>query len=334
MNLYRCAVEHTRTVLPKKFPALLTGSPQRHALGAQQLLPYRQNWTPAERLGSNLSCRAQTSRRIVLSSSMDHTPPFTIVGKGRVGQALREMGAGEDVLIGRGEPIVGPDGPIIVCTRNNDLQGVVEATSPERREDLVFIQNGMLQPWLDSTGLGSNTQVLVYFAVAKLGDKPTDGKTDVNPEGLTAATGKHAQAVADRLARGGLACKVLDRVAYQRAMLEKLIWICAFMVVGARHGCTVGEVESQHRDEVGDVIQELAAAGERELGIQLDPGCQERLNAYARAVSHFPTAVKEFEWRNGWFYGISRRELDAGRADPCPTHTALLKEVRALPGDA
>jgi len=26
----------------------------------------------------------------------------------------------------------------------------------------------------------------VYFAVAKLGDKPTDGKTDVNPEGLTA----------------------------------------------------------------------------------------------------------------------------------------------------
>ena len=44
----------------------------------------------------------------------------------------------------------------------------------------------MLQPWLDSVGLGSNTQVLVYFAVAKKGEKPTDGKTDVNPEGLTA----------------------------------------------------------------------------------------------------------------------------------------------------
>ena len=29
-------------------------------------------------------------------------------------------------------------------------------------------------------------QVLVYFAVAKKGEKPTDGKTDVNPEGLTA----------------------------------------------------------------------------------------------------------------------------------------------------
>jgi hypothetical protein len=29
-------------------------------------------------------------------------------------------------------------------------------------------------------------------------------------------------------------------------MLEKLVWISAFMLVGARHGgCTVGEVEAQ-----------------------------------------------------------------------------------------
>lgn len=157
--------------------------------------------------------------------------------------------------------------------------------------DLVFIQNGMLQPWLDSKGLGENTQagaehatvhvqrrtfrscrwrtprplprtqpginsgmhgpctacalkrrawddrflvcpwgvdwlqVLVYFAVAKKGDKPTDGKTDVNPEGLTAAYGKHAQAVAQRLEAGGLSCKVLDKQPFTQAMLEKLVWI-------------------------------------------------------------------------------------------------------------
>ncbi len=186
-------------------------------------------------------------------------------------------------------------GPIIVCTRNDDLAAVVQATPPSRRggershthigpfqrrqgcrarlggafqlgcargcgrvgphADLVFIQNGMLQPWLDAQELGDNTQVsklsawqrcmpaaarpahplpqrclgtflactahtprlrlerrrcvaasaacgaagrksfsvgptaaqvLVFFAVAKKGDKPTDGKTDVNPEGLTA----------------------------------------------------------------------------------------------------------------------------------------------------
>ena len=40
--------------------------------------------------------------------------------------------------------------------------------------------------------------------------------------------------------------QVLDRPAFTRSMLEKLVWICAFMLVGARHGgCTVGEVEAQ-----------------------------------------------------------------------------------------
>ena len=51
-------------------------------------------------------------------------------------------------------------------------------------------------------------QVLVYFAVAKKGDAPTDGKTDVNPEGLTAAYGPHAAVVAARLHAAGLSCKV------------------------------------------------------------------------------------------------------------------------------
>ena len=51
-------------------------------------------------------------------------------------------------------------------------------------------------------------QVLVYFAVAKQGNKPEDGKTDTNPEGLTAAWGLHAEAVASRLHANDLACKV------------------------------------------------------------------------------------------------------------------------------
>lgn len=52
-------------------------------------------------------------------------------------------------------------------------------------------------------------QALVYFAVAKKGETPIDGKTDANPEGLTAVTGKHANAFAARLAAGDLSCKVL-----------------------------------------------------------------------------------------------------------------------------
>ena len=81
-------------------------------------------------------------------------------------------------------------------------------------------------------------QVLVYFAVAKLGEAPVDGKTDTNPEGLTAATGRHAAAFADRLAAGGLACNTLDCAAYKRSMLEKLIWIWFASWSGV--GCHLG----------------------------------------------------------------------------------------------
>jgi len=255
-----------------------------------------------------------------------------IVGAGRVGQALQNMGGGRDILVKRGETVPADStGPIFVCTRNDVLGAIVDATPESRREDLVFIQNGMLAPWLESKGLSAATQVLVYFAVAKLGDPPLDGKTDTNPEGLTAATGKWAEATAARLHSAGLSCKVLDAEEFKKPMLEKLIWICAFMLVGARHpGATVGVVEKEHRGEVVQLINELAGAAAAEMGTEFDEGIEDRLCAYARSVAHFPTAVKEFEWRNGWFYAISKRALESGKQDPCPLHTAWLTELGVI----
>ena len=72
---------------------------------------------------------------------------------------------------------------------------------------------------------GGTLQVLVYFAVAKKGEKPMDGKTDKNPEGLTAAWGPHAAAIAQRLQDNNLSCQLPSRDAFKQAMLEKLIWI-------------------------------------------------------------------------------------------------------------
>ena len=83
---------------------------------------------------------------------------------------------------------------------------------------------------------------------------------------------------------------------------------------------------------------------------------EDRLCAYSRAVSHFPTAVKEvialnsmraygfvtyfhlskplvqlqFKWRNGWFYSLSKKAIAAGKPDPCPLHTAWLKELNVI----
>ncbi|KDO46114.1 hypothetical protein CISIN_1g021746mg [Citrus sinensis] len=258
--------------------------------------------------------------------------PAAIVGGGRVGTALKEMGKGQDLLVKRGELVpLDFEGPIFVCTRNDDLEAVLEAAPRSRWNDLVFFQNGMIEPWLESKGLKDANQVLAYFAVSKLGERPIDGKTDTNPEGLTAAYGKWASVVAERLSVGGLSCKVLDKEAFQKQMLEKLIWISAFMLVGARHtGATVGVVEKEYRSEVSALIAELALAAAAEKGITFDPAMEDRLCAYSRAVANFPTAVKEFKWRNGWFYSLSEKASAEGKPDPCPLHTAWLKEIKVV----
>lgn len=258
--------------------------------------------------------------------------PAVIVGGGRVGRALQEMGSGQDLLVKRGDPVpLDFEGPILVCTRNDDLDAVLEVTPKSRWSDLVFFQNGMLEPWFQSKGLGDADQVLAYFAVSKLGEPPIDGKTDTNPEGLTAAYGKWASAVAARLHAGGLTCKVLDKETFQKQMLEKLIWISAFMLVGARHpGATVGAVEKEFRSEVSSLIAELASAAAAEKGIVFEEAIEERLCAYSRAVAHFPTAVKEFKWRNGWFYSLSDKAVAEGKPDPCPLHTAWIKELKVV----
>lgn len=258
--------------------------------------------------------------------------PAVIVGGGRVGRALQGMGSGDDLLVKRGDSVpLDFAGPILVCTRNDDLDAVLESTPKSRWSDLVFFQNGMLEPWLQSKGLSDADQVLAYFAVSKLGEPPIDGKTDTNPEGLTAAYGKWASAVAGRLHAGGLSCKVLDKEAFQKQMLEKLIWISAFMLVGARHpGATVGVVEKEFRSEVSSLIGELASAAAVEKGIVFDEGMEDRLCAYSRAVSHFPTAAKEFKWRNGWFYSLSQKAIAEGKPDPCPLHTEWLKELKIV----
>ena len=74
-------------------------------------------------------------------------------------------------------------------------------------------------------------------------------------------------------------------------------------------------------------MTELAEAGAEKLGIEAKGGYLERLCAYSRSVAHFPTAVKELQWRNGWFSALSDEAKAAGRQDPCPRHTAWLAEV-------
>ena len=111
---------------------------------------------------------------------------IAIIGGGRIGAFLYESNNQVDTLITRssGQSInENGSGPIYICTRNDDLLDVINKTPKNRKCDLVFLQNGMLEPFLESQGLAENTQGLIYFAISKKGEKPIDGKTDLNPEG-------------------------------------------------------------------------------------------------------------------------------------------------------
>ena len=182
---------------------------------------------------------------IAISTATKLITPGTIIGGGRIGSFLYESNNKLDTLITRssGQTInEDTQGPIYICTRNDDLNDIITKTPLKRRSDLVFLQNGVLENLLKTHNLLDNTQGLIYFAVNKKGEPPIDGKTDLTPEGLTSITGKWASDFANRLISSGLACHVLNKEKWTIAMYEKLIWISAFMIVGAKYGgCTVGQ---------------------------------------------------------------------------------------------
>jgi len=258
------------------------------------------------------------------SSSSDFC---TIIGgNGRIGSLLAQ-GSGPSLLIGRGESIPSePQGtPIFIATRNDSLHSIIDACPNNRKADLVFLQNGYLDAFLQSKGLADNTQALLYLSVPAKGVPPVDGITSKNPQGLTSATGKHASALAKRLQSLGLKCNVYTSMEkeYKPAMFEKLIWISTYMLVGTAKKCSsVGQAGDLYPSLVQSIIQELVQAVEKKEGITFTSGTVPRLAAYTEVVKDFPCAVKEFEWRNEYFYKLGN--------DACPIHNALLRECRDL----
>jgi len=261
-----------------------------------------------------------TDTGLALASSGTVESGFcTVIGGGRIGSMLME--GGESLLLRRGDsiPEENEGTPILVATRNDSLNGIIDACPENRKKDLVFMQNGYLDDFLSSKGLLDNTQVLLFVSVTALGAEPIDGITSANPEGLTSAMGIHAEAFQSRLAALGLKCNVVSSEGYRPAMFEKLIWISTYMLVGAARECSsVGQAGSEHGELVEQVVNELLAAVSAKEGITFEPGALQRLAAYTDVVADFPCAVKEFEWRNQYFYNLGD--------DACPIHNGLLRE--------
>lgn len=93
------------------------------------------------------------------------------------------------------------------------------------------------------------------------------------------------------------------------------------MLVGTAKQCkSVGEAGAEHGELVAQVVRELVSAVSTNENIAFPEGTLERLVAYTDVVADFPCGVKEFEWRNQYFYNLGD--------DACPTHNALLRECQ------
>jgi len=226
---------------------------------------------------------------------------YTIIGAGRIGTTLASF-ASNTVLLRRGERGLAQSGPIIVCTRNRDLENVLANIPNHRREDLVFVQNGMLHSWLQSNGLEHCTQALLYFAVSKIGDDPVDG-------GGTVVKGKWADAFADLLSKGNLECVLIDEEGYLAQSAEKFLWNCVFGVLCQHFDCSVGVLCQQYQQETLNLIAELQAITATQLQITLDDGLAQRLIEYSLSIADYKGAVKEWPWRNGWLWNIEESPL-------------------------
>lgn len=245
--------------------------------------------------------------------------PVTIVGAGRIGGALAARSPTPCALVTRTagwDALGAPAGaPIVVATGADDLGDVLARTPAHRRPDLVFVQNGMIDPWLAERGLQANGRALLYFAVPRRG-------AAIEPGGTTVLTGRHADALAAWFAAMDLPAAVVPRGEFTAAALEKLIWNAAFGLLSERFTCPVGQVVEQHRDVLAALVAELAAVGRAALGADLGPGLLDRLCRYSLAIPTYRGAVKDWPWRNGWFVAAA-----AAHRVPTPAHDAALRAV-------
>ena len=250
---------------------------------------------------------------------------ITIVGAGRIGTLFSTLKAVEPLievaLLKRGEVELLPSGPIVICTRNDDLDGVLSWVPEDRYADLIFIQNGMLQSWFDERHLSTVTQGLLYIAVSKVGDVPVDGHRSV-------VTGPQSDVFVWLMTRLGLQCKAVEQSVFFVEMLEKLLWNCVFGLLCDVFDIPVGQIVEEHHSAVSRLTVELLDVAIPELGLDYsqvnNEALLERLCTYSMSIPLYKGALKEWSWRNGWFWS---RQNDTTYAT---NHGKYLKAIQAI----
>jgi ketopantoate reductase len=246
-----------------------------------------------------------------------------VIGAGRVGTAIarRSRDAGLSCTLVTHtegwEALAGaPGDPIVVAVRNDDLEDMIPRVPAHRRPDLVFVQNGMIRPWLRKHGLGPVTRGLLYVAVPE-----RDGA--LTPGGDSPFCGSHGLGMARWFVHIGIPAREVDWALFSGLEAEKLVWIAVFGLLCERFDADVGTIVREHRDLVDGLCRELGPVLRAGIGVDVPPDrLAQRICAYSLAIGRYRGGVKDWPWRNGWIDATAAR-----MRLPTPLHRELLEHV-------
>ena len=235
-----------------------------------------------------------------------------VIGAGRIGTALFKRAQEHHVtcaLLDRNsgwEQLQGEPGcPILVATRNDALPSIIEQVPPSHHSDLVFIQNGMIRPWLKQVGLEENTRGLLFFAV------PTKG-APITPGEASPFCGKHASEVVKTFVGMEIPAQEVTGSEFASLELEKLLWIAAHGLMGETYQQSVGDIMAHREEELRELVYEYASLGIRALDLTISKeNLYERVKAYSLSIPQWQARVKEWPWRNQWFEDLAHAKGQA-----------------------
>lgn len=237
-----------------------------------------------------------------------------ILGAGRIGRALQARAARAGLsaaCIGRRDEANvlanTPGRPLLIATRNDDLDAALARVPTNRLDDLVFVQNGMIRPFLTERGHAAATRALLYFAVPALGDDAEGGLP-------SPVYGPHAASLVDFGAATDLGFVSVDAEIFADRELEKLLWLVIFGTIGGVTGEPVGRIAQRHEDDIAALVEELAPVARTAIPARASAAAiTEGLLAYTRTVPLWRAAPREHSWRAGW---CVERASDLGLRTP------------------
>lgn len=248
---------------------------------------------------------------------------MVVVGAGRIGTALATRAEARSLPVTLVDRTRGwdalegaPGTPILLTVRTEDLREVVARVPEHRREDVVLCQNGALRDLVTELGLHYITRAVLYVWVPERG-------ADVVGAMRSPLTGRHAWAVGSWLEAIGLPAQPMHQVRFGAYELEKLLWLAANGPLCEVHGCTVGEVVREYREELDHLVRELLPAGRAAWGIDPEPAwVVERCVGWSLTIPDYRASVKELPYRNGWIRAVAEEW-----GLQMPMHEELLQQL-------